>query len=128
MGLDMNVIVVNADLIGTQQVDLQIPENALTNELQYWRKHHDMHGWMEQLYRKKGGKSEQFNCDTVRLEAEDLDKLERDIKKKDLPATQGFFFGNNPPDSDSDKEDLEFVRKARVALQNKQAVYYTSWW
>ena len=52
-------------------------ENPLveTSELYYWRKHPDHHGWMEELYRSKGGTEKSFNGDQVVLTEKDLDEL-----------------------------------------------------
>lgn len=97
-------------------------------ELFYWRKHHDLHGWMEDLFYKKGGESDSFNCDYLRLTLEDLDQLEGDVVKYHLPHTEGFFFGDNPPDPESVSYDLEFIEKARDAIHNGLEVYYYSWW
>lgn len=96
-------------------------------ELFYWRKHHDLHGWMENLYASKGGDHE-FNCIPVRLTLEDLDNLEKDIRSKMLPETRGFFFGDNPPDEESNLRDLDFIEAARDAIEAGDAVYYDSWW
>lgn len=98
------------------------------NELFYWRKHHDLHGWMEALYRSRGGAVESFNCVKVRLYPEDLDALEKDVKANALPATTGFFFGNNPPDKESIEHDMQFITKARTAIADGFAVFYDSWW
>jgi len=45
------------------------------DEIAYWRKHPNLQGWMEQLWREKGGKGE-FNCVDVELTREDLKQLE----------------------------------------------------
>lgn len=92
-----------------------------------WRKHHDLHGWMESLYRKKGGEGD-FNCQIVQLTIDDLNALDTAITYRKLPATTGFFFGNNPPDEASDEEDMAFIAKAREAIEQGFAVYYDSWW
>ena len=105
-----------------------IAQDSENEELQYWRKHHDLHGWMEQLYRAKGGTKESFNCVPVQLTVEDLDQLQNDLLGKRLPQTQGFFFGTNPPDLESLKEDLMFIQKCRIALEEGKSVYYDSWW
>ena len=96
-------------------------------ELFYWRKHHDLHGWMQDLYASKGGDHE-FNCIPVRLTLEDLDNLEQDLKANQLPETIGFFFGDNPPDDETKERDLDFIAKAREAITEGDAVYYDSWW
>ena len=96
-------------------------------ELAYWRKHPNLQGWMEDLYRSKGGEDEQFNCVDVELTLEDLEQLEQDIKDEALPETQGFFFG-----SDSDnyyrEGDLQFISDARRHIKQGYKIVYTSWW
>jgi hypothetical protein len=96
-------------------------------EIHYWRKHHDLHGWMERLYRAKGGAGD-FNCVPLRLSRVDLDNLEHDIKNNKL-ATMGGFFRNFPPDDDgSIADDMRFIERARSMLDIGFAVYYDSWW
>jgi hypothetical protein len=94
--------------------------------LHYWRKHPDLHGWMESLYREKGGGEQMFNCVTLQLTADDLDRLERDLKGTSLPDTTGFFFGES--DGTETEDDLAFISAARAAIGNGLAVFYTSWW
>jgi hypothetical protein len=132
MGLDMYLFAVDASKVGDTQIDVSFKDLELKDdqveELAYWRKHHDLHGWMQNLYIEKGGKDPQFNCNKVRLELEDLDALENDIKGKELPETTGFFFGENPPDDESDNYDLDIIKKARAAIKDGKAVFYDSWW
>ena len=96
------------------------------NEIAYWRKHPNLQGWMEQLWRDKGGEGE-FNCVDVDLTLEDLDALEQTLDGKALPETQGFFFGDNSDDYYS-WQDREFIREARERLANGYKVVHTSWW
>ena len=122
MGLD-------AYLMAKKQVTNEEGAQELeSKELYYWRKHHDLHGWMEAFYRAQGGTEEYFNCVPVELTSQDLDKLEEDVKLSKLPPTQGFFFGNNPPDEESIEQDLEAVAAAREAIADGFVVYYDSWW
>lgn len=123
MGLDMYALSTKAK--PQTEVDFST-KNFEENEIHYWRKHPNLHGWMQNLYDMKGGTSSDFNGDCVVLDSEDLDNLEEDIKNGNLPDTSGFFFGQSHPDSDED--DLEFVRKAREEIKNGNTVYYTSWW
>lgn len=130
MGLDMYAFRVKAEDVVD---DFNIRDDSMgrkepLEELAYWRKHHDLHGWMERLYRAKGGTKESFNCVPVRLTMEDLNLLESDILNNTLPETQGFFFGTNPPDEESKQEDMAFIAKAKIALAAGDAVYYDSWW
>jgi hypothetical protein len=126
MGLDMYAWRVKAEnAVG--DFDFNGNDENKPIELFYWRKHHDLHGWMENLYESKGGDHE-FNCIPVRLTLEDLDNLEKDIRSKMLPETRGFFFGDNPPDEESNLRDLDFIDEARAAIEAGDAVYYDSWW
>jgi len=100
--------------------------NSLCKEIQYWRKHPNLHGWMENLYYEKGGVKDSFNCVTVELTLEDLNCLESDIKSDALPKTTGFFFGGS--DNGQRQTDLEFVKKAKEAIFEGDRVFYDSWW
>ena len=125
MGLDMYAYAVSKrDAIS----EFEIAKDAEREELHYWRKHHDLHGWMENLYRDKGGDADSFNCIPVELTVDDLDNLQQALLDDDLPRTQGFFFGDNPPDLESMREDLMFVQKCRIAIKEGKVVYYDSWW
>ena len=95
-------------------------------EIAYWRKHPNLHGWMEQLYRAKGGDG-QFNGDELELTWEDLERLEEDIKQSHLPTTSGFFFGD-PSDDYYREQDLEFIKEARAQLFLGLKVFYNSSW
>lgn len=135
MGLDMFAHAVKESVLSSAVKDLEtdvVLDDVLgesnREEIHYWRKHHDLHGWMHNLYIEKGGKDEQFNCNTLRLTLEDLDVLENDIRSHNLPETTGFFFGNNPPDEEAILGDLEFIDKARNYINDGYAVFYSSWW
>ena len=126
MGLDMFAFAISKeDAVSA----IEIKKDCEQHEIWYWRKHHDLHGWMERLYNQKGG-TRLFNCECVELTMDDLDKLEHDIAQFKLPHTEGFFFGNNPPDDESNIEDLNFVAACReVLLTNENyRIYYSSWW
>ena len=104
-------------------------------EIAYWRKHPNLHGWMERLWEAKGrpgiidtsDKDIMFNGVEVELTWNDLDQLEEDITNGRLPHTTGFFFGSNSDDY-YQSQDLEFVRKARAELFTGLKVFYNSSW
>ena len=95
-------------------------------ELAYWRKHPNLHGWMEQLYREQGGEGD-FNGDELELTWDDLTQLEEDIQEGRLPATTGFFFGD-ASDEYYKAQDLEFVKQAKADLLCGLKVFYNSSW
>lgn len=120
MGLDMYAL-----------TTCEQPETAygfkadMAEEIHRWRKHPNLHGWMENLYFEKGG-IELFNCIALKLTAEDLDRLEADVRAGNLPETCGFFFGAS--DGSENEDDLAFIAKARAAIAEGRTVFYDSWW
>ena len=88
MGLDMYAFATRT--APATPVDFNAGESQ---ELAYWRKHPNLHGWMEHLYRAKGGTADDFNCVNLQLDAADLDALEHAVRSRTLPPTTGFFFG-----------------------------------
>jgi hypothetical protein len=120
MGLDMYAY---KTLEPVEAFGFKEPEDA--EEIQYWRKHPNLHGWMEQLYRSKGGLAK-FNLTTVRIDEADIDALEDAVRNDRLPETVGFFFGTSRPEEKDD--DLKFITAARAALKDGYRVFYSSWW
>ena len=112
--------------MGLDQYAMARKEGQEDQEISYWRKHPNLQGWMEQLYREKGGEGE-FNCVDVELNAANLDQLEYDLQFNQLPETQGFFFGDNSDDYYS-WQDREFIANAREYIREGYKVIYTSWW
>jgi hypothetical protein len=119
MGLDMYAYVANKE----QDHDTE----SSSRELAYWRKHPNLHGWMEELYRAKGGNAEIFNGVEVELNYDDILQLEEDVKNGRLPSTSGFFFGT-PSDDYYLTTDLEFIKQAKAELFVGLRVFYNSSW
>jgi hypothetical protein len=132
MGLDMYAFTVSAKDAGDNVVDLETnygTDNEVEKtELFYWRKFNALHAWMQDLYRAKGGTAEVFNCNTVRLDAKDLDRLEMDTGNNKLVPINGFFFGEQTLYPEDIESVATFIAKAREALDYGKAVYYDSWW
>ena len=122
MGLDMYAFVTAEKLASA----VDFPELEKYEQLHYWRKHPNLHGWMEALYVEKGGKNPDFNMSPVALDSADLDRLEAAIKGKKLPDTTGFFFGAS--DGSETKDDLSFIAKARKAIALGKFVFYIASW
>jgi hypothetical protein len=101
-------------------------------EIMYWRKHPNLHGWMECLWERKGRPGAERDVDTfngieLELTWEDLMELEYDIAHKALPSTQGFFFGDDSDDYYK-KQDQEFIKEAKADLLCGLKVFYNSSW
>lgn len=125
MGLDMYAQTAPRSAV-TKPTDFDLRNVEGLEDLHYWRKHPNLHGFMEALYRLKGGEREDFNCDTLELTERDLNVLEAIIREDMLPPTTGFFFGES--DGSEKEDDLAFVAKARAALKEGKAVVYHAWW
>jgi hypothetical protein len=99
-------------------------------EIKYWRKHHDLHGWMARKWLESNpDKTEaDFNLVFLKLDKDTLMQLRHDVLHDKLPNTTGFFFGNYPPDEESKKEDIQFIEDALAELDKGHVVYYHSWW
>lgn len=123
--------------MGLDQYAFAVDNNGEKEELAYWRKHPNLQGWMENLWEEKGrpGLPEDyqsnmmgdFNCVPLELNYDDLARLESAVTNGELPSTGGFFFGDNSDGYYKD-QDLEFIRKAREALDSGVTVMYDSWW
>jgi hypothetical protein len=124
MGLDMYAVSIAKD-DNRPATDFKLDDDN-SSELHYWRKHPNLHGWMESLYNVKGGENDDFNCNTVLITEADLNNLEKVVKARTLPETSGFFFGQTTGEEYED--DLEFIRKAREVLAQSRQVAYYAWW
>jgi hypothetical protein len=119
MGLDMYAYVANkanADYDNHQ-------------ELAYWRKHPNLHGWMERLAQKKEVNYDTFNGVEIELTWDDIDMLEKDIKLGAVAGldTKGFFFGD-PSDEYYYDTDLKFCIDAKAETFLGRKVFYNSSW
>ena len=77
MGLDQYVCCYEGAKPETE-VDFEMDNDIERENLQIWRKHPNLHGWMENLYFKKGGQRE-FNCVNLLLSKEDIEELKKSL-------------------------------------------------
>ena len=138
MGLDMYAYVAaregqqrdfydGAEFKDGDYVNLKVSQ---PREIAYWRKHPNLHGWMEKLWNKRNGGNHDgnnFNGIELELTHEDLEILELDVITGRLPGTSGFFFGNDADEFYQEK-DLEFIKNARAELFLGLKVFYNSSW
>ena len=140
--------------MGLDQLAYSRPATATNDDtdecLVQWRKHPNLQGWMERLWRKQKygdaatpdpitgeGYSNQtylgdpFNQEEVELTLDDIKRLRLDINNKTLNGgygdTTGFFFGDSS-DEYYRVTDIEFCDKAKAALtKGCKVIYYSSW-
>ena len=115
-----------------EKANKRIEEIKSETEIGYWRKHADLHGYMEDLYIERGGR-EEFNCVEIDLYKEDCEEIiafarERLEENEDeVEHTTGFFFGQ------TQKEDWEetikiFENALNTVNFDTEEIYYNSWW
>lgn len=114
--------------MGLDQNAFSVSKEGDYHEIAYWRKHPNLQGWMEQLWKEKGNNGT-FNVEEVELSKKDLLRLREDIIKGSLAEldTKGFFFGG-PSDEYYKNADLEFIDKALDEISEGRKVVYSSWW
>lgn len=121
MGLDMYVFATKKKI---DKIVVKEPKDS--EDVVYWRKFNNLHGWMEELYIESGGVDD-FNCVGVKLSKFDLDKLKEDAPY--LEPTVGCFFGAQEKMTEEMVKDLyEDIEKIRAKINEGYSVYYTSWW
>ena len=103
MGLDQYAYVVAKN---EQNTDFE-PVALGSATIGVWRKNYELQDYMEKLYRKKGGTSEDFNLVSVRLSEDDLAEIGAEANSYNTSM---------------------FVRLAYMAINDGKEVYYNSWW
>ncbi|MDJ0820312.1 MAG: hypothetical protein QNJ09_00710 [Paracoccaceae bacterium] len=98
-----------------------------------WRKHSKLQTFVETLYENRTGlTASELNCGELRLEASDIESLERAVKGSALPHCEGgFFYGHQFQDEQAAEYrdyDLEFCAWARAELEQGSTVFYSCWW
>lgn len=119
---------------GLEELDL----SALSldsQELGYFRKHSDLHGYFEELYFEltpEDYRAEVFNCEYLVLDREMindiLDKAKQQLKgEKSFKEARGFFWGESDYESWEETIDV-FTRILNQVDFEKETVLYSSWW
>ena len=121
MGLDQSVYWIDEeDFVG----DIENPrEDYFYTDIYYWRKFYSLNNWMGDLWEKKGGKREDFNCSYMRLYPEDIDQLEKDMEKDDF-----WIYEWEYEEREEHKADLKkFIDMIRTEYSDCIIVYHP-WW
>ncbi len=94
----------------------------------YWGENPCLYNWLEHLFRLKGGENV-LNFHTIRVESEELDKLEKDIKTGDIVLYDGYgdFVGDIMYTAMNRDLDMHFVKDAREEIAKGRAVYVRNW-
>ena len=113
--------------MGLDQTAYTKDKEGEQEEIQYWRKHNALDGWMEALWRTKGNNGE-WNCSELELTMHDIEQLEAVVVNDGLPETVGFFYGGDSRLDEYKKEQtLEFISDAYDTLREGNKVFYSAW-
>jgi hypothetical protein len=100
----------------------------LNLRLGYWRKHPNLHGYIVKTF--ADGKDE---CQEIGLMRDDILKIVQAVKDRNLPHTEGFFFGKSYGTDEEAAEDIAIFERAIAWLDVKEyrvsrsVVYRASW-
>jgi hypothetical protein len=98
-----------------------------------WRKHSRLQQFMTELWYSKGN-NEEFNCKELKLDLNDINKLEEQIHSgyEDYPCEGGFFWGHQWQEeacNDEKANDLDFIKRAKEAFKTENStVVYSCWY
>ena len=124
MGLDMYAYRIKGNLSSEKKPCI----NPQPEEFFYWRKNRHLNNVMKNIFIRKYGRNEEFNCRLLNLDSNDLDYIENLIRSDRIEEydAPGLFFGDN--DYDEEERDLAFIRLAREVLASGDKVYYYCSW
>lgn len=122
--------------------DFVNPNISNPRDIAYWRKHLNLHGWMERLWLRKQfisvdeidqfiqGKfpPRKFNGVELELTWDDIMLLEHDIKSGKMAALNITGFFGKPRDDYYREQDLEFCASAKSELFIGLRVFYNASW
>ena len=133
MGLDMYLtgekyLYTDWEVTANNRMEDGFKIKEINVELGYWRKHPNLHGYLVQEFANGVD-----DCRPIHLSTENLEKVIEAIKNRELPVTDGFFFGHSD-DSDAQRaEDISFFEGAlrwlsrRNRNEARDVVYRASW-
>lgn len=116
MGLDMYFYA---------SADPSFKEESTIHTVKYFRKHSDLHGFLEDMWYRKGNTSE-FNCEMMPLTMEDLEEIEKFAAQKDHPKRTGFFWGSSQEEDWEETRDL-IPRLKNLLKSGLSVAYYPLW-
>lgn len=107
------------------------PVSDIILEMGYWRKHPNLHGYIVKTY--AGGVDE---CQEIELTADDLLNIAKAIREKNLPHTEGFFFGDSSWHEGKEEEYAAVFEKAAAWISQEfdrskeffRTIYYQASW
>lgn len=101
----------------------RVDDHMEDEELAYWRKHPNLHGFIVQTFAEGVDK-----CQRIPLGEKDLKTIIEAVRRKKLPATSGFFFGESETPNKGDTiAQLENVIRWMRTNKRMMVTYQASW-
>jgi hypothetical protein len=130
MGLDMYLSGRKTPLgfKGNKQEQDGFVVSEIIVDVGYWRKHPNLHGYIVETF--ADGVDE---CQRIVLSKEDMQKIILVVVDKQLPVTEGFFFGTSDDSNDQRASDISIFSAAIDWLDAQpedewRDVYYQASW
>lgn len=117
--------------MGLDMYFYRVPKNEAPSrenlaQIAYFRKHSDLHGWLERLWRERPGNTGEFNCVFMEISPDILVRLKDYLKTPEKEKFMGFFWGQSQA---SDwQRTRELVPELESIIKSGDRVYYYSWW
>jgi hypothetical protein len=113
-----------------QYLRAQDAHGSESAEIGYWRKHPDLHCFIESLWRERNPDAEgEFNCESVLLTEEDILKIIECSKRGsfgEFDGSRGFFFGYT--NLKKHRDTVEIMELALKLCREGKRILYSSWW
>lgn len=104
----------------------ELPGEANSPVIAYFRKHSDLHGWLERQWRKENHDEGDFNCVYMKITSAILQRLKDYLTRPQKERYYGFFWGES--DAAQWEETRKLVPRLEEILNSGDQVYYYSWW
>lgn len=104
----------------------QEPSEGKGEEIFYFRKHSDLHGWLEKQWHENLGRSEEFNCVYMEITPDILSRLKDYLNNPAKEKCRGFFWGEST--EENWRETRELIPRLEEIINSGDRVFYYSWW
>jgi hypothetical protein len=113
-----------------QYLRAQEAHGSESEEIGYWRKHPDLHCFIESLWRERNPDQQgDFNCASVLLTEEDILKIIECSKRGsfgEFDGSTGFFFGSTY--EEHHQKTVEMMELALKLCRKGKRILYSAWW
>jgi hypothetical protein len=111
--------------MGLDQYLNKVVVKKQTEEVEYWRKNHQLQGWFEENCNQENCVPTTLNRDNIEV----IDQLLSDLAEASLPATSGFFYGSGEMDQEEYEDLIKIFTAVRTDIIENDAEYeYDCWY